>query len=333
MNLPVRWALGVPLATICFVASCLLEGGHPEMLLQATSLAVVGGTAALGMWLLRGPAAIAALLRTAWSGAPADAAAREARIRDLGVLERLAMLGAGLGLAWGLVRAVASFRTPEQVGPALALAMVSVALALLAKVFLFLPLKQHLLQEPAAPSPWPRRVAAVRVLQAVGVAALIAAGGSWVVTGRDAGAFCGTAIVPTALLVLAAALPSLLAAPSGFAFGPVSRLRCQWLADALWSAGSLGVTLGVMHVFSVLDQPRLLAPGVAVAFASFVLPAALALLLQIRGSVAPDVGTDGVERAGSPYPAFAALTVMALCGMVVLVLWILANEAPLASGH
>lgn len=76
-------------------------------------------------------------------------------------------------------------------------------------------------------------------------------------------------------------------------------------------------------MFSVLDQPRLLPAGVAAAFASFVLPAALAALLTLRSTCAADATAEnGTSRPGLAL-GFAAVVMSALVGMVLLVVLLL----------
>lgn len=92
----------------------------------------------------------------------------------------------------------------------------------------------------------------------------------------------------------------------------------------------MSAALGVMHVFSVLDQPSLLPPGIAVAFAGFVLPAALAVLVSLRGSFArDDAAAESAHAERSPvlYPALALLALAGLAGMVGFVLQVLAQPA------
>ena len=324
MFLPARWAVGVPLGLLGFLGAILLEGGHPTMLLQSTALVTVLGTAFGGLLALRGPAALAAVFRTAWLGAPTEAAARDERLRDFQLLERLSLLGACLALFWGGTRAIASYRTPEQIGPALAVAIVSVVLALLFNVLFVMPLKQHLLPTPAPEERLPSRTAAVRALQMFGSVALFVAGTAFLFDGATAGQSAALVQVPALLMVLGAVLPSLLAAPTAMNHA-VSRTRCRWFADAMWSAGTLAATHGVMHVFSVLDHPSLIAPGVAVAFAGFALPAAFATLANLRGSLAPTDAAATTREERSPYVAFAALVLAALAGMVLFVTMVLSR--------
>lgn len=319
MNVPARWALGVPLGLLGFVGSITLDGGHPQMLLQSTALLAVLGTAFGGVLALRGPAAVAALLRTALLGAPTDPATRAERLRDVTLLERLALLGACLGLFGGGTRAIANFRTPEQIGPALCLAIVSVVLALLFNVLFAMPLKQLLLPAMPAEERLPARAASARALHLFGVAALFVAGASFGSIGTGTSWGFQLLHVPALLMVLAALLPSLLAAPTAILTGPVSATRCRWFADSMWSAGTLATAVGTMHVFSVLDQPGMLRLGAAAAFASFALPAAFASLVSLRGTTAPADASEPVDTERSPYLAFAALVLASLAGMILLV--------------
>lgn len=326
MKIPLRWALGVPFGGAAIVGSLVLEGGHPQCLLQGTALLLVLGTAFGGFLLLRGGRALLGLLRTLLLGAPAEASERALLRRDVALFERLSLLGGGLALFVGGTQAVAAFATPQQVGPALAVAIVGIVTSLLLNVLVALPLQQHLLPPLAETLRSPLRAGLARTLHAFGTAALLAvciAGASF---GARTGAGFGSLQITSVLLALGVVLPSLLAAPSALFAGEPTRTRCQALADALWSGGALAAATGVMHVFSVLDQPSLLAPGIAVAFASFVLPAALAALVSLRGSFARDDAavepSDGV-RSAVLYPAMTLLVLAALAGMVVFVLQVI----------
>ena len=324
MFVPARWALGVPLGLLGLLGSMTLEGNHPALLLQSTAMLAVVGTAFGGLLALRGPAALAAVLRTALLGAPTEAEPRAERLGDVLLLERLALLGACLGLFWGGTRAIASYRTPYQIGPALAVAILSIVVALLFNVLFVMPLKHHLLPAPMPEERLPPRTAAVRALQLFGSAALFVAGASFVFDGPTAGRSGAFLQIPALLMAVAAVLPSLLARPTAMTHA-VSRTRCRWFADALWSAGTLTVACGVMHVFSVLDHPSLLASGGAAAFASFALPAAFATLASLRGSLAPTDAVATLREERSPYLAFAALALTALAGMVLFAVMVIAR--------
>lgn len=330
MKIPLRWALGMPLGGAAIVGSIVLEGGHPTVLLQPTALLAVLGMAFGGFLLLRGGGALLGLLRTLLLGAPADASARAMLRRDVALFERLSLLGGGLALFVGGTQAIAAFATPQRVGPALAVAIVGVVTSLLLNVLVALPLQQHLLTPPAGMLPSPLRTGLSRTLHAFGTAALLAVGIAFASSGARTGTGFGPLQVTSALLALGVVLPSLLAAPAALFAGEPTRARCQTLADALWSGGALAAAFGVMHVFSVLDQPSLLPPGIAVAFAGFVLPAALAVLVSLRGSFArDDAAAESAHAERSPvlYPALALLALAGLAGMVVFVLQVLAQPA------
>ncbi len=327
MKIPLRWALGVPFGGAAIVGSMVLEGGHPTVLLQPTALLLVLGTAFGGFLLLRGGGALLGLLRTLLLGAPAEEGERATLRRDVTLFERLSLLGGGLALFVGGTQAIAAFATPPRVGPALAVAIVGVVTSLLLNVLVALPLQQHLLTPPAGTLPSPLRTGLSRTLHAFGTAALLAVGIAFASLGVRAGTGLRPLQVTSALLALGVVLPSLLAAPAALFAGEPTRPRCQTLADALWSGGALSAAFGVMHVFSVLDQPSLLAPGIAVAFAGFVLPAALAVLVSLRGSFARDdaaAESAQVERSPVLYPATALLVLVALAGAIVFVLRVIA---------
>lgn len=330
MTVPLRWTLGVPLGGAAIFGSFALAGGHPTVLLQPTALLVVLGTAFGGFLLLRGGRALLALLRTLLLGAPADASERAQLRRDVTLFERLSLLGGGLALFVGGTQSIAAFATPQLVGPALSVAIVGIVTSLLLNVLVALPLQQHLQAPLETTLHSPLRAALARTLHAFGTAALLAVGIVFASSGARSGAGFGPLQATSALLALGVVLPSLLAAPAALFAGELTRTRCQALADALWSGGALAAATGVMHVFSVLDQPSLLAPGIAVAFASCVLPAALATLVSLRGSFARDdsaaAPVDGA-RSAVLYPAMAMLVLAALAGMVVFVLQVLAQPA------
>ena len=331
MNIPLRWALGVPFGGAAIVGSFALEGGHPTVLLQPTALLVVLGTAFGGFLLLRGGGALLGLLRTLLLGAPADASERATLRRDVALFERLSLLGGGLALFVGGTQAIAAFATPQQVGPALAVAIVGIVTSLLLNVLVALPLQQHLLTPLAETLRSPLRAGLARTLHGLGTAALLAVAIAGASFGARTGAGFGSLQTTSALLALGVVLPSLLAAPSALFAGELTRTRCQALADALWCGGALAAATGVMHVFSVLDQPSLLAPGFAVAFAGFVLPAALAVLVSLRGSFARDDaaadGTADAPRSAVLYPSLALGALASLAAMVVFVLQLLGGAA------
>lgn len=328
MRFPLRWALGVPIGSAGIVGGLVLAGGHPQQLLQATALLLVGGTAFGGLLLLRGAGPFTAFLRTLLLGAPDDDDARLARLRDAVLFERLLLLGGCLALFVGGTAAIAEFATPERTGPALAVALFGLTSALLLQLLVALPLKQHLLPPLAAGARLPLRAVTARVLHALGCTALLLVGLSFAANGASTAAASMSLPLPTLLLTAAAIVPSLLGAPKALLAGPASRTRCAYLADGLWSAGALAAATGIAHVFAVLDQPRLLPPGVAAAFASFVLPAALAALLTLCSTFADDdTATTGARQSSLGF-AFAILVLGSLAGMVLLVVPLLGRLSP-----
>lgn len=327
--MPLRWAFGVPLGLFGVLAGIVLEGGHPSQLLNASAAGLVLGAAVLGLLALRGPRAAWALLRAAATGVAADDAddARAATLRDLHLLERLLLLGACLCLCVGGTGALRNLDEPQRIGPALAVALSGLAVAMLANLLVVLPLKQHLVPLPATAARLPRRAATVRALRTFGAGALLATVAMAVSFRTEFGG--GLVTAPSLVLVAAALVPSLFAAPAAIVAGPVSRARCAWFADALWTAGSLAVVAGVTHVFAVIDQPRMLGPGVACAFAGFALPAALAVLLRLRGAQVPQANDGGDALEPSPHLAFAGLTLTAVAAMVLFVTLVLWRLAPM----
>ncbi|MBL8735030.1 MAG: hypothetical protein JNL12_01255 [Planctomycetes bacterium] len=323
MRFALPWALGVPIGLAGIVGSLVLAGGHPQQLLQTTALLLVGGTAFGGLLLLRGAGPFAAFLRTLLFGAPDDASARQARLGDVVLFERLALLGGCLALFVGGTTAIAEFATPEHTGPALAVALFGLTSALLLQLLVALPLKQHLLPPMGAGARLPLRAVSSRVLHALGTAALLLVGVSFATSGARPGTATLSLPLPTVMLTMAAIVPSLLAAPKALLAGPATRTRWAYLADGLWGTGALAAATGIAQVFAVLDQPRLLPPGVAAAFASFVLPAALAALLTLRSTFADDdTATTGGGKRSLGF-GFAILVLGALAGMVLLVLLLL----------
>lgn len=327
MRFPLRWALGVPLGLAGLLGSMVLEGDHPTMLLQTTALSLLGGTAFGGLLLLRGPGPFLAFLRTVLLGAPDEPSERAARLGDVVLFERLLLLGGCLALFVGGTAAIGVFATPEQVGPALAVALFGLADTLLLQLLLTMPLQQHLLPPAAAGERGSPRTALSRSLLALGTVAVLCVGLSFATLGTGADRPLSLPL-PTLLLTASAVLPSLLAAPRALLAGPVSRARCLRLADSLWSAGALAAATGTARLFSVLDQPRGLPAGVAAVFASFVVPAALAALLTLRSTIADDDTAEneaGQRNLGLP---FAILTLGSLAGMVLLVLLLLGRLSP-----
>ncbi|MFO1031312.1 MAG: hypothetical protein U1F60_09545 [Planctomycetota bacterium] len=322
MRFPLRWALGVPIGLAGIVGSLVLTGAHPQQLLQTTALLLVGGTAFGGLLLLRGAGPFAAFLRTLLLGAPDDASQRRARLDDVVLFEQLALLGGCLALFVGGTAAIAEFATPEHIGPALAVALFGPTSALLLQLLIALPLKQHLLPPLEAGARLPLRAVSARVLHALGCTALLLVGLSCAANGARVGSPQFLQL-PAVLLTMAALVPSLLAAPMALLAGPASRTRCTWLADGLWSTGALAAATGTAQAFAVLDQPQLLPSSVAFAFASFVLPAALAALLTLRSTFAvDDPAMAGASRRSMAFP-FAILVLGSLAGMVLLVVLLL----------
>ncbi|MGC3970477.1 MAG: hypothetical protein QM775_25015 [Pirellulales bacterium] len=317
-----RCGVGLLLAAPCCLWSIWLEGGHPEFLLGKTAALILGLTAIGGMLALRGAAATGRVLG-ALAGFAADRAPRAQLLADVGLLERLTLLGACLGTLGGGLRAVASYETPQQVGPALAIAIQSLVLGSWFTALVILPCKQRLFVagERAGGLAW--RAAGSRAAGAFGVLALAVAGTSAMFRGTGACA----ALASPVLMLLGTTLPSLLAAPRAILGDPVAPARCRWFADAMLGAGTATVACGVAHCFAVLDQPRMLPPGIAAAFAGFALPALLATLTQLRGQVASAAGPEPSAGERSPHGAFAAMALLALAGMVVMVAF-LVQHAP-----
>ena len=325
MSFPLSWAPGALVGLSGILGAIVLDGGHPAVLLNVAPWLFVGGTAFGGLLVLRGTTGVSALFRTALVGAPAEPAERAARLHDIALLERLSLLGAVIGLWVGGVAAIAALDTPQRLGPALGLAMLNIISATLFSLLFTMPLKQQLLPADKAEERLSPRAAGARGLRILGVIALLVAGITFAAEQTRWVTAPPIASMVSLLMVLAAVLPSVLAAPRAILSGQVSRPRCRGLADALWSTAVLAVTVGAIHVFSVLDQPRLLAPGVALAFAGFVLPAALAMLLNLRGALAPGPAHDD-DR--SPYPAFTGIAMLGVAGMLALVMFVLQRLAP-----
>ncbi len=126
-------------------------------------------------------------------------------------------------------------------------------------------------------------------------------------------------LAPTTLLLIAGTvLPSLLAAPRAIVGSQVAAARAGWLADSLCCAGVLAVTSGVAHCFSILDQPSLLAPGLAFVAASFAVPILAGTLVRLYGSPG-DADASSTVATSSPHPAFVAVVMATLVGMVAFV--------------
>ncbi len=313
--MPLRLVLGLPLGVLAMLASVRLTGGHAQELIAPAPLLLVFATALGSFVMTRGIAATGQLAR-AFLHAPTDVAQRLARIADVERLERATLLGACFGALWGGSEAIGHFHSPAQIGPALAFALQSLVGGTLCCVLLWLPWRQHLLASPAALLP-ARRVWS-RVLLWSGCAALVAVATSGAVPGTPRVLLTG----PTVLLMLAGVtLPSLLAAPRAILAGPASSTRSRWLADALLCGGVLALTCGVAHCFAVLDQPTLLAPGLAWTCATFAVPALAAGVVRLAGADAP--ADEPPLTTSSPHPAYAAIVFAALAGMVAFVVAVL----------
>lgn len=315
MQIPLRQTFGLPLGVLAMLASVHLGGGHLQDLLAPAPLLLVLAIALGSFGVVRGLAATGSLAR-AFVQAPADLAQRHALLIDVERLERATLLGAGFGALWGGSEAIGHFHSPGQIGPALAFALQSLVGGTLCCVLLWLPWRQHLLASPAALLP--ARRAWSRALLWSGCAALLAVATSGAVPGTPRVLLTG----PTVLLMLAGVtLPSLLAAPRAILAGPASSTRSRWLADALLCGGGLALTSGVAHCFAVLDQPTLLAPGLAWTCATFAVPALAAGVVRLAGADAP--ADEPPFPTSSPHPAFAAIVFAALAGMVAFVVAVL----------
>lgn len=268
---------------------------------------------------LRGMRAGGSLVGTLWRGAPAASSERRTQLADLAVLERLAVLGGCLGLLLGTTGAIANWHTPERIGPGLASGLSSVVIATLAVLLFVLPMRHRLAFGIDGAGALPARAVASRMLYAFGVVALVVAGLSLAAGAPETPAAGNPHLsVPNLILVLAAVVPSLCAAPAAIFAGALTRYRLRALADAMWAATALTVACNLMQTFARLDHPDF--PGtVAGTFASIGLPATLATWLRLQSATVPAGGEDGSADGGSWLPAFAAICCLAMAAMVVFV--------------
>ena len=316
MQIPARWALGMPLGGLAAAAACTLAGGHVRDLFAPGPAMLVLGIAIVSFVAGRGLAASRLLLRSLATD-PSGSEQRLAVIADVARLERGALHGAVFGVLWAASDAIGNVHSPTQIGPALAFALQCLVVATLLSAFVWLPLRQHLLPEVEARLPARRSWS--RALAVGGLAALLCAATAANMPGLPQIPL----LTPTSLLmIVGAALPSLLAAPQAIACGPITGARAGWLADALCCASVLGVTTGVAHCFAVLDHPHLLAPGLAAVASGFAVPTLVATLLRLYGAPRGD-DTPPHLTSASPHPGFVAAALAALVGMVVFVVALL----------
>ena len=320
MRVNFRFLLAAIGGLACAVTAMRLEGGHPLQLLHGPSLLLVGITAFGGLLLLRGARSTGRVLAGAFVVPDRACADRAERLDALEVLERTTLLGGLLGLLVGTIHAVWRVDEPQRVGPALYLGFASLIVAVAVQAFFVMPQKHQLLRAEDEALRLPIRRAFAWTC-GIGGGCLIAATGL-----AFAGEFAMGPDTVHALLLLGVVAPSALVASDSPLRGPWSSQRLLWYSDAFAAAGVLGVGLGLVHLFSVLDQPKLLTPGIAFAVAGLLWPLVGSVLLRLQR---PTPGTSPDERPGARnlQPVFAGCALLGMAGLTVLVLQSIRNTA------
>lgn len=318
MHVNIRMVAAMLGGLLCVVGAIVLSGGHAQDLISAPSLIVVAGIAIGALVALRGMRTAGRVLRAAFIRHEGGDAARDELVDGIEVLERTSFVAGFVGVMGGSIGAMNEFHLPMMIGPSIHFVFVSLLYCLFINVFFALPLKQQLLREVEPSMQLSRRQAVVRAVRGcVVVLVAVVAFSVWYGPG---GELSSCASVPGLLFMLAGLLPSALVASDSVFSSPVSESRQLWYSNALLSSGLVAVCCGLMHVFSVLDYPALVWPGLAWAVASSVPPFAGAVLLRLRTSPA-SLRVSGADRHGLPnlYFGFAAFAVAALTGLTLLV--------------
>lgn len=258
------------------------------------------------------------MLKAAFVKFVGDDVSREELIDAVETLERTSFLGGFLGLMAGAISAVNFFNQPSQVGPNLHVAFTSLLYCLFLNALFALPLKHQLLREANPSIRLTPRAAWLRATRiAATVVVVMVAVSMWPFSEGYLGMF-----EPSyGLLYLVAVIgPSALAASDSVLMSPTSERRQFWYADALVCGGVIALSCGFMHLCSVLDQPALLAPGMAWVLAVSVPPMAAAALARLASPHA-ELRVSETERFASRnlyggFAGFAVASLLALMGLV-----------------
>jgi len=322
MHANIRMVAAMLGGILCFVAALVLEGGHPAELLLLPSMVVVATVAFGGLLALRGLGTTVRVIRSVFVRCPVDDVARDELVDGLEVLERTSLVAGLVGLVGGSVGAVNSFHEPTMVGPSIAFAIVSLIYSLSINIFFALPLKQQLLREVTPDMRLSPREAIKRAARGfVVLAVAVVVCSVWL---HPDGGLTSSASLPGLLYVVGVLLPSVLVAGDSVFSSPVSGRRQLWYANALLCGGVVAVCCGLVHVFSVLDQPSMLWPGLAYVVSTVVLPVAGAGLLRMRTPHeklrVPAADAHGSANLYFGFAGFAIAVLMALTLLVVLIL-------------
>lgn len=327
MHANIRMVAAMLGGILCFVAALVLEGGHPAELLLLPSMVVVATVAFGGLVALRGLGTTVRVIRSVFVRCPVDDAGRDELVDGLEVLERTSLVAGLVGLMGGSVGAVNSLHEPMMVGPSIAFAIVSLIYSLSINIFFALPLKQQLLREVTPDmrlSPREALKRAARSFVVLAVAVVVCS--AWL---HPEGGLTSSASIPGVLCVVGVLLPSVLVAGDSVFSSPVSGQRQLWYANALLCGGVAAVCCGLMHVFSVLDQPSWLWPSLAYVMSTVVLPVAGAVLLRLRVPHQKlTIPASDPHGSANLYFGFTGVAIVALTGLTLLVILILDAASP-----
>jgi len=116
--------VGLAVFAALWLGGIILEGGHPEQLLQVTGAMVVAAWVLGGLLMSDGIGVICELVGVI-AGASVRSAGRAAHLADVCRRgRRLAWVGGGVSLAGGLLHVMSVLDTPELIGPGVAVALI-----------------------------------------------------------------------------------------------------------------------------------------------------------------------------------------------------------------
>ena len=328
MHVNIRMVVAMFTGLVCVIGAMALSGAHPQDLVHWPSLLVVCGITFGALAALRGLPLTGRVLVAPFVRRERSEAERAELVEALGVVERASFVAGFVGAMGGAVGMIAAYHEPSHIGPNVHVAVASLLYCVFLNALMVLPLKQQLTREVAPELQLSRPQAYARAVR--GAAFLCVAGGALSMWPLPYSNLSLGPTLPGALFLLAGVVPSALVAGDSVLRSPVSERRQLWYSNGLLCSAVAALCCELLHVFSVLDAPELVGPGVAWAAAVVVLPVAGAVLLRLRTPHSDLLGLGG-ERSSSPYFAFAGFAVALLIGVTLFALFrvdaLMADEA------
>lgn len=299
----VKALVGLGLGSALMLAGLMLEGGHLSSIIDIAAFCLVAG-ATTGMSLLNlSWRQIVDAYSDALNGKPTEAA----------VFKRIGRnaLSAGLvGAFSGIVQIVRNLSQPDQIGPALALALMCLLYGFLAYLIFGLGF------ETAVVTPNQRHTGFVpQKRSAFIVLALAAALYGSLRLGLGSTGIAQFLNLPAAITVVSGVL-----FVGGFA-RRFSLAHLPYLANGALSAGVIGVIFNVIHVMENLDKPQFVYIGLSVALLPGLYAALVAVTLRSIGHrlqcKAIGVNSDTMTPVLMPYYAAAAGALVLSTALVI----------------